>query len=111
MIIIDFRKNESENFFYFKITGHSPASLGSPGENLLCAAVSVLGQSLLLYLQKKEVVKIQNLEKGFLEFHLTETDKELDIAVDVIVEGLMDLQRQYPEIINFSIYTGEKNGT
>lgn len=103
MIAICIHKNASENYSYFKITGHAPVEFGRPGENLLCSAVSVLTQSLVLYYQKKEVVKIKALEKGFLEFELHSADSETDIAAQVIVEGLLDLQKQYPEYINFSI--------
>ncbi len=93
----------------FSLVGHSPTSLGKMGENLLCAGVSTLSQSCFLYLQKKGLLREVIWQKGRLEFQITSPCVESEVVIDLLLTGMWDLKKQYPEWID--IYIGEENGT
>ncbi|MCX7998496.1 MAG: ribosomal-processing cysteine protease Prp, partial [Leptospiraceae bacterium] len=102
-----------------KVSGHSPSDMGKKGENLLCAGISVLAQSVFLYLWKQG--RIQNFirKDGLLEFEIAQTEKfedaesldsaNVQAALQILILGVQDLQAQYPNEI--SIELGGKNGT
>lgn len=79
--------------------GHSPIEQGKPGENILCAAVSALTQSLVIHLKKRNNVKALKMEKGYLEFEISNPGNNSNIASELVLEGLLDLEIQYPELI------------
>jgi len=98
-----------ERYTSFSLLGHAPTSLGKMGENLLCAGVSALSQSCFLYLQKKELLREVTWQKGKLEFEISSPCLESEVALDILLTGMQDLKKQYPEWID--IYIGEENGT
>jgi len=92
-----------------KLTGHAPTSFGSPGENVLCAAVSVLSQTLYLYCKKNYTVFNERIEKGFLAFSL-EKNQFSSVPFEMFLEGITNLELQYPESI-FIVNKGGIYGT
>ncbi|MDX1957593.1 MAG: ribosomal-processing cysteine protease Prp [Leptospiraceae bacterium] len=102
MIQAEFKKDSEGNYNYLKIEGHSPKSLGVKGENLLCAAVSSLTQSLFLYLKKGQKLESFEIKEGFLELRLKSRSKEQEVFLMVIV-GLQDLQSQFKENLELKI--------
>ncbi|MCE9499540.1 MAG: ribosomal-processing cysteine protease Prp [Leptospira sp.] len=88
------------NYRGIKIEGHAPEDFGKNGNNILCAAVSVLGQTLHLHLRKKDLVSEEKIEKGFLQFRISDQQQEsANSAFEVIIGGLRNLEAQYPEEI------------
>ncbi|AYV55146.1 ribosomal-processing cysteine protease Prp [Leptospira kmetyi] len=79
--------------------GHSPASLGKKGENLLCSAVSVLVQTLYLHLYQSGKAKPAEIRDGYLRFEVLEQDALIQNSFDLILSGLKNLKDQYPKEI------------
>lgn len=80
--------------------GHSPASLGKKGENLLCSAVSVLVQTLYLHLLQSGKVKPAEIQDGYFRFEvLVQQDVLIQNSFDLILSGLKNLKDQYPKEI------------
>ncbi len=80
--------------------GHSPTYLGKKGENLLCSAVSVLVQTLYLYLLQSGKVRPAEIRDGYLRFEvLAEQDALIQNSFDLILSGLKNLKDQYPKEI------------
>ncbi|EMJ92637.1 ribosomal-processing cysteine protease Prp [Leptospira alstonii] len=79
--------------------GHSPASLGKKGENLLCSAVSVLVQTLYLHLLQSGKVKPAEIADGYLRFEVLGQDALIQNSFDLILSGLKNLKGQYPKEI------------
>jgi len=91
------------NYKGITIEGHAPEEFGKKGNNILCAAVSVLGQTLHLHLQKEELVSEEKIEKGYLKFKVKDGNPEkINTVFKVIIDGLENLQGQYPEEIRVS---------
>ncbi|MCB1141895.1 MAG: ribosomal-processing cysteine protease Prp [Leptospiraceae bacterium] len=99
MIRVEFRKDKKGNFLYLKLTGHSPGNLGKKGENLLCAGVSVLAQSLGLFFKKRNKLEFIHIRDGFLEFQLVKGSSDSNLGFELTLEGISDLQSQYPDSI------------
>lgn len=83
-------------------SGHASLDLGARGANPLCAGVSVLIQTLFLYLNKQKLVDKVAKEGGLLAFRLTEIrNPKLTIMVDqafrMVLVGLEELQKENPE--------------
>ncbi|MCZ8156162.1 MAG: ribosomal-processing cysteine protease Prp [Leptospira sp.] len=52
----------------FQVVGHAPKEFGVSGENLLCAGVSTLLQSVHSYMGWKDRLESETKENGILEF-------------------------------------------
>ena len=78
MIRIELSREEGR-YKNLRVEGHSPLSFGRPGENLLCAGVSILSQTLELCLYKSERLGSSKKEKGFLELNVRAPDMVTDI--------------------------------
>ena len=84
--------------------GHAPKEFGEKGNNVLCAAVSSLLQTLLLYLKKEKLVSAHTMKPGFLDFSLLEkrnprAEIVIEHAFSFVYGGLENLQAQYPNEI------------
>lgn len=76
--------------------GHSSISLGKKGENLLCSAVSVLVQTLYLYLLQSGKTKPAEIRDGYLRFEVLGQDVLIQNSFDLVLSGLKNLKNQYP---------------
>ena len=71
---------------------------GKKGENLVCAAVSVLLQSFLVYCKKEGLLKSESMGDGLLEMELQPQRQELTRqALDLVLCGLESLQKDHPK--------------
>jgi len=75
--------------------------LGSKGENLLCAGVSTLVQTVHLYLASKQVLQTESKRDGSLKF-LIQSGKEdrFQDLLEMIELGLENLKKQHPTAIS-----------
>ncbi len=92
-----------------KVLGHSPKEMGMKGENLLCAGVSVLTQSVFLYFWNEKKIKNYSKKDGLLEFEIIQSAPEDMAVLKVLILGFQNLQTQHPNLLSIEI--GEKNGT
>jgi uncharacterized protein YsxB (DUF464 family) len=99
LIVIEIRKDKKGNYLGLKSEGHAPKSFGKQGNNILCAAVSILVQTLYLHLKIMSNVSRETIRKGFLELEVLKTSKDTNLAFKVIMTGIHNLFKQYPEEI------------
>lgn len=87
---------QEEGFFIgLKVTGHAPDTFGKQGQNILCAAVSMLSQTIYLYLKKRSLIESEIIQKGHLEFY-TKKENRSNIPFDIFLDGIQNLEGQYP---------------
>lgn len=93
-------------FKSFTIEGHS--LIGKKGNNILCAGVSTLVQTIFLGL--KEILKLNvKFDKKDGYFHcylpenLTQSNKQfVDLLIMTMIKGLQDLKKQYPDEVSIN---------
>jgi uncharacterized protein YsxB (DUF464 family) len=85
------------------VEGHSPAHLGKPGENLFCAGVSVLTQTLLLTLKNRNNIEIISNQKGLLEYKICKPDIQTNIEFEFMIMGLENLKQQNIQYLSIEI--------
>jgi uncharacterized protein YsxB (DUF464 family) len=95
----------------FSVSGH--AGSGPRGEDLVCAAVSVLFRTAARILQLQPDVEVQGrLEKnGMMELQIEEVSAErrqwLVGLSDFLIRGVRDLQEENPKAISVRVSEGE----
>ena len=94
MIQIILYKNQSENYFKLKATGHATFQ-NSQKFNLVCASVSVLLETLLLNFQIMSNVSCETVGKGLLEFELLKPDQTSDLIFSVFMVGLKKISQDH----------------
>jgi hypothetical protein len=96
-----FIKHIGGNFAGIQIEGHSPSSLGSKGENLLCAGVSTLVQSVHTFLATKKVLQMEVKQDGVLRFLIrTGEEDRFQELLQMVELGMTNLKTQYPTAIS-----------
>lgn len=104
MISISVYRNSDKVVRQFIIEGHAYAA--DPGEDVVCAAVSVLGQTTVLSLYHIANIDIKHkIKKGYLKCELPDslTDGQLydsKLLIDNMLLGLKNLQESYSQYIN-----------
>ena len=99
MIILEVKKDKKGNYIGLISEGHAPDTFGKKGNNILCAAVSILVQTLYLHLKIMSNVSHETIRKGFLSLEVSETNKDTNLTFEVIMTGIHNLFKQYPEEI------------
>lgn len=103
MILISIYRNSSKAIGQFIIKGH--AYEANPGEDIVCAAVSILGQTTVLSLYQIAGINIEyEIKKGYLRCKLPEnlTEEELykaGLLIDSMLLGFKNIQENYPQYI------------
>lgn len=103
MISILIYRNSDKVIEQFAIEGHAYAA--DPGKDIVCAAVSTLGQTAVLSLHQIANIDIKyEIGKGYLRCKLPKnlTEKELyetKLLVDTMLLGLKNIQESYPQYI------------
>jgi uncharacterized protein YsxB (DUF464 family) len=92
-------KKENLGYSYLKVEGHAPSTFGKKGENILCSAISALTQTLVLALQQDGNLQTKSLENGILEFAIPEPSEKTNIQFEIILNGILNLQKQYSDIL------------
>ncbi len=101
MIRIKILRNR-DGIFGLESSGHASRIHGSKGQNLLCAAVGVLVQTLYLHLSKEGFAEEAAIGDGVLDFKIRlgkESDPVVLTSVNLIQDGLENLREQYPSEI------------
>ena len=103
MILISVYRNPNEVVEQFVIEGH--AHMAESGQDIVCAAVSALGQTTVLSLyQIADIDIIYEIKKGYLRCKLPKnlTEEELyktKLLVDTMLLGLKNIQESYPQYV------------
>lgn len=103
MISISIYRNRKKGIEQFIVTGHAYAA--EPGQDIVCAAVSVLTQTTVLGLHEVAQVAIEHeIKSGYLKCRLPMnlTEKELydiKLLMDTMLLGLKNIQESYPQYI------------
>ncbi|HZJ76068.1 MAG TPA: ribosomal-processing cysteine protease Prp [Oscillospiraceae bacterium] len=103
MISISIYRNSDKMIEQFIIQGHAHAA--NPGEDIVCAAVSVLSQTTVLSLHQIVNVDIKyEIKKGYLKCKLPKnlTKKKLyetKLLIDTMLLGLENIQENYSQYI------------
>lgn len=90
------------------IRGHS--GWAAKGNDIVCAGVSTLSQSVVLALEYYEIAHKINQQDGLLEFFvnvtgLTTTQKvRCESIVSVFIIGINEIRKQYPEFVHVIIH-------
>ncbi len=104
MIMVKIDRNQQGTIMKYEISGHANAA--NYGEDIVCAAVSVLSQTTLLALH--EIVKIETsyqVRSGFLTCELPkslnrEQRQKADLLLESMVLGVKNLIVSYSEYIS-----------
>lgn len=103
MTNVKFYKNKQGHFVKYTISGH--AGYDVHGNDIVCAAISVLGQTGVLSLKTVLNVDIgYTIEEGYLEVVIPsdlgqEKLKETNIVFETILIGIKSSMEAYPEYI------------
>ncbi|MEJ5363066.1 MAG: ribosomal-processing cysteine protease Prp [Spirochaetota bacterium] len=107
---IDVKNNQlslSGYVFSVSISGHSGQA--SKGNDIVCAGVSALSQSVALALEYYEIAHSINQQEGLLEFSVNldslTDDKKIrcESLASVFILGINEIRKQYPEFVYVSI--------
>lgn len=93
-------KKFRKHFTSYKISGH--AEYAENGKDIVCAAVSALGQTILLGLDEYCNVLFNMDMTGMMEVNIVNPDEVSDIIVKTMILGLQMIQKQYPEYITLT---------
>ncbi len=90
----------------FTVTGHS--TIGKKGNNLLCAGVSTLIQTIIISFKKIVCIDISlDIDDGFIyckfpdDLTKTQTDN-ISLLIMTMICGMEDLKKQFPKEININ---------
>ena len=97
--------NSTGSTFELKIEGHAQSA--PKGEDLICAAATILVRTAAAILQEssKDITEI-DISDGKARIKLTEYDPVAVVEMSVIVKGFVLLMQEYPEYIK--IFTETK---
>lgn len=103
MISISVYRNSKKNVEQFIVTGHAYAA--DPGQDIVCAAVSVLTQTTVLGLHSIASIAIEyEIDNGYLKCKLPVDliEKELydaKLLINTMLLGLKNIQESYPKYV------------
>ncbi|MBD5806685.1 ribosomal-processing cysteine protease Prp [Lactobacillus sp. 0.1XD8-4] len=106
MIRAHFSLDSNHRITSFKLTGH--ADSGPYGQDIVCAAVSALSISTINGLERvvhtRPHVERDNANGGFLEVTNLDLDRESQILLSTLLNGLIDIQESYPQNIEVKMF-------
>lgn len=103
MITVKIDRNHQQEIIQYKITGHANAA--SYGEDIVCAAVSVLSQTTILGLHEiAEIETSYEVKSGYLTCQLpavlkAEERQKANLLLETMVLGLKNLMVSYSDYI------------
>ncbi|KAB3535902.1 ribosomal-processing cysteine protease Prp [Alkaliphilus pronyensis] len=104
MISIKIYRNNQNQICEFNISGHANAE--AHGKDIVCAAVSVLGQTTILGLYEVlEIKATYKIDNGYLQCSIPDdlTEKQrydVNILLETMVVGLKNIKAGYYEYID-----------
>ncbi len=99
-------KKKNNRIYYFEIKGHANAA--EYGEDIVCSAISVLGQTCIIGLMEVADIPIKHrIEPGHLtceipEDHTVAKAREADIIVNTMYLGMKSVQHSYSEFMEIN---------
>ncbi len=108
MIIVNVKRNKQKSIVEYRVTGH--ANYGEYGKDVVCSAVSVLSQAVIIGLTKAVGIKPEySIKDGDLHCIIPplrdQKRREADLLLDTMIYTLDSIKSSYPE--NISIYEVE----
>ncbi|EGS35558.1 MULTISPECIES: ribosomal-processing cysteine protease Prp [Megasphaera] len=104
MICVILGKNKAGQFTSFSVQGH--ADYAASGQDIVCAAVSMLSQTALLGLLKYAGKDVQYaVQEGNLSVTLGQSSEYTQIIIDTMYLGLQELVAQYNQYVEMHIKT------
>jgi len=103
MIQVNVTRDHGGNVLKYQVTGHAQAA--EPGEDVVCAAVSVLSQTTILGLYKVAHIKVSyEIKAGYLVCEMPQelTPEErikANMLLETMVLGIKNLMVSYSEYI------------
>ncbi len=103
MIEINVKRNGKDQVYDFKVEGHAYAA--EAGQDIICAGVSMLTQTVILGLCDIVNVGIDyKISDGFLHLRipqrLTKVQRlKTDVLLETMILGLKNIKESYPEYI------------
>ena len=102
MIDIKFYRNENNHRYAISALGH--AGSGPHGQDIVCAAVSTLLQSLGNYIESNQIennwhLLEQRYDEGNINVEAYACDESLHFVFDMVFESLEDLADMYPNFL------------
>jgi len=104
MISISIYRNSKKDIEQFVVEGHAYAA--DPGQDIVCAAVSVLTQTIVLSLHEITKVAIEyEVKNGYLKCKLPNNliEKEIyetKLLIDTMLLGLNNIRESYPKYVD-----------
>ncbi|CUS26152.1 hypothetical protein FC70_GL001735 [Paucilactobacillus oligofermentans DSM 15707 = LMG 22743] len=101
MIKANFELDSQNNILSFQVTGH--AESGPYGQDIVCAAISVLTISTINGLE--EVIDMHpqvisdDTEGGFISVQKLKIDHDSQILLKTLINGVRDVAQSYPDNI------------
>ena len=96
-------KYQVDAITYLEVSGH--ANSGAHGQDIVCAGVSSLVLSNLMYAEKRQIgVMNTKQEDGLIIVEVVESTDVLQHILAAIVEGLSLMENQYPKYIKMKIW-------
>ncbi|MBB1080149.1 ribosomal-processing cysteine protease Prp [Limosilactobacillus sp. STM2_1] len=106
MIRASFSLDSNQRITSFKLTGH--ADSGPYGQDIVCAAVSALSISTVNGLEQvvhaAPHVEQDNANGGFLKVTDLSLERESQILLRTLLNGLIDIQESYPQNIKVKMF-------
>ena len=107
MIIIDIKLSKNNVIKSYKASGH--ALYSKSGSDIICAAVTCLLRTTANMLNNEKEIKVGGKVKksGQMEMFLIKYPENrqewIKGITDFLINGLLDLEKEYPEKINVNI--------
>lgn len=101
MITVKIRRDQAQEIIAFSVEGH--ADYAPPGEDIVCAAVSVLAQTTAMGLIRNLGLNPQvEIRDGYLNCLLPssltrEARKDASLILEVMLTGLQEIVKVHPE--------------
>lgn len=94
---------EKERWVLFEAHGH--ADYDDPGNDIVCAAFSCLTRTIARYCQKRDLLESIKVCEDGIYFRLDPLaeSKSVAIAAEILILGLKDLEKEFPENIKLEI--------
>jgi hypothetical protein len=88
----------NESIQYLEVSGH--ADYDAHGKDIVCAGVSGLLLSNIMYAQKHHLGVFEAIQaEGYMSVNVEEPDERLNHLLGAVVEGATAMQAQYPDYI------------
>lgn len=114
MVEVNYTVYNGHEYKSLCVKGHASGSFGTKGNNILCSAISVLVQTLYLFLKQNSLLEKENISDGHLEIEFSKNEVKTKVAMEMLLTGIENLAKQYPRDLNLTkqLYKEEvKNGT